>query len=127
MHILDIINETQNLDEFERTDVDGREFMSYQEFLAILTPGMRQYRFNVDKTKYPSMMYSRKGRTAAEFFIIVVEPADELLRSPDDQVHYVFGSVSNGVPDIEDEGLITLDQPGAKQLLDLVDDNYGIT
>ena len=115
-----ILGATQRLNEFDRMGGDGREFMSWPEFLAIFTPMMRQRRFSVDKDRYPSMLYSRQGRTPDEFFVIVVEPAD-------DQVHYAFGSVNNALPDIEDEGLVTLDRPGAEQLGDKINDHYGIT
>ena len=115
-----IVGATQRLVEFDRMGGDGREFMSWPEFLAIFTPVMRQKRFSVDKDRYPSMLYSRQGRTPDEFFVIVVEPAD-------DQVHYAFGSVNNALPDIEDEGLVRLDRPGAEQLGDKIDDHYGIT
>ena len=118
---LDSIAEaTQPLDEFDRMGDDGREFMSWPEFLAILTPVMRQKRFSVDKDRYPSMLYSRQGHTADEFFVIVVEPAD-------DRVRYALGSVNNALPDIEDEGLVRLDRPGAEQLVEKIDDHYGIT
>ena len=118
---LDSIAEaTQRLDEFDRMGGDGREFMSWQEFLTILTPVMRQKRFSVDKDRYPSMLYSRQGRTPDEFFVIVVEPAD-------DRVRYALGSVNNALPDIEDEGLVRLDRPGVEQLVEKIDDHYGIT
>ena len=115
-----IVETTQRLDEFDRIGDDGREFMSWQEFLVIFTPVMRQKRFSVDKDRYPSMLYSRQGRTADEFFVIVVEPAD-------DRVRYALGSVNNALPDIEDEGLVLLGRAGAEQLVEKIDDHYGIT
>ena len=115
-----ILEATQRLDEFDRMGDDGREFMSWLEFLAIFTPVMRQKRFSVNKDRYPSMLYSRQGRTQDEFFVVVVEPAD-------DRVRYALGSVNNALPDIEDEGLVRLDRPGVEQLVEKIDDHYGIT
>lgn len=118
--LINIIDEAaQNLDEFVRTGDDGREFMGWKEFLAIWTPVMRQWLFLVRKDKYPSMLYSKKGRHAGEFYIILIEPEGN-------RVKYVFGVVNNSGSDIEEEGYVTMDRQGAQDLHDKTEAHYSI-
>lgn len=118
--LINIIDEAaQKLDEFVRTGDDGREFMGWKEFLAIWTPVMRQWHFSIKKDKYPSMLYSKKGRQAGEFYVILVEPSGN-------RVQYVFGVVNDSGPDIEEEGYVTMDRPGVQELHDKAEAHYSI-
>ena len=118
--LINIIDDAaQKLDEFVRTGDDGREFMGWKEFLAIWTPVMRQWHFFIKKDKYPSMLYSKKGRQAGEFYVILVEPSGN-------RVQYVFGVVNDSSPDIEEEGYVTMDRPGAQELHDKAEAHYSI-
>ena len=102
--------------EFRRTDDEGREFMGWQEFLAIVTPAMRAWGFRPEY-KSPEIMYSRRGRGQGEFYVIILQPQD-------DMVQYSFMTVDHDQPDMHETNFVGMSRLGAESLLDKIDDGY---
>jgi hypothetical protein len=109
----------QTLGEFARTDDEGREFMSWQEFLAIVTPAMKHWGFRADN-KNPEMMYSRRGRSKGEMYFIILDPQD-------DMVNHSFGTMEDHQPDIHENGFVSMDKHGAKVFLERADEAYSLS
>jgi hypothetical protein len=109
----------KDVTEFARSGDDGREFMSWQEFLTIVTPTMRKWGFHAEN-KNPEMMYSRRGRMEDEHYFIILDPQD-------DMVHYSFGTVEDGEPMMHEQNFVSMDKHGAKVLLDTANEGYSLS
>ena len=109
----------KSLKEFARTDDEGREFMSWPEFLAIVTPAMRKWGFRSDY-KNPQIMYSRQGRGRGEYYIIVLDPQE-------DMVQYSFMTMDSGQPEMHENNFVGMDRNGAYSLLAKIDEGYSLS
>jgi len=109
----------EQLQEFARTGDDGREFMSWQEFLAIVTPAMRGWGFGVEN-KQPQIMYSRPGRGQGEYYIIILDPQE-------DMVQYSFMTMDGDQPEMHENNFVGMDRNGAHSLLAKIDEGYSLS
>jgi hypothetical protein len=110
---------SEQINEFSRTDDEGREFMGWREFLAIVTPAMRAWGFRPEY-KNPEIMYSRPGRSQDEFYVIILQPQN-------DMVQYSFMTVDHDQPDMHETNFVGMSRLGAQSLLDNIDDDYSLS
>jgi len=110
---------SEQINEFSRTDDEGREFMGWREFLAIVTPAMRAWGFRPEY-KNPEIMYSRPGRSQDEFYVIILQPQN-------DMVQYSFMTVDHDQPDMHETNFVGMSRLGAQSLLDKIDDDYSLS
>jgi len=110
---------SKNINEF----VSSNKFnpnggMSWDEFLKIINPNMTKWGFKI-KDQNDTVIYSKQGRLANEWLMIVLEPQEDMVMA-------TFGTVDEGSPYMNPAEFFSMNSAGANKLLESIQADFGL-